>query len=103
MLLIASIAATDNATLRRLLLGIGKQSLRYRYLAYSRFPDLMNRSVEGNRDLLDFGCALQAPAAARAAVGELQAVVVQQVDGQLRCSIGGDVGGAGADNALVPA
>lgn len=47
-------AATDNVTLRRLLMGIGKQSLRYRYLAYSKFPDLISSSVEGNRELLDF-------------------------------------------------
>lgn len=45
-------AAADNATLRRLLERIGKQSQRYRYLAYSDAPDLMTRSLAGSRDIL---------------------------------------------------
>ncbi len=45
-------AAADNPTLRRLLNGIGKQALRYRFLAYSRAPVLMKRSLAGNRELL---------------------------------------------------
>lgn len=45
-------AAADNPTLRRLLNSIGKQALRYRFLAYSRAPALIKRSLAGNRDLL---------------------------------------------------
>jgi DNA-binding GntR family transcriptional regulator len=43
----------QNATLRRLLNGIGKQALRYRYLAYSRAPQLMKLSLAGSRDILN--------------------------------------------------
>ena len=45
--------AADNATLRRLLGGIGKQALRYRFLAYRTAPELMSTSLEGNRGLVD--------------------------------------------------
>ena len=45
--------ASGNATLRRLLGTIGKQALRYRYLAYSRNPDMMQLSVETNREIID--------------------------------------------------
>lgn len=41
-----------NLTLRRLLVGIGKQALRYRYLAYQAFPHLMNESIANNRGLV---------------------------------------------------
>jgi GntR family transcriptional regulator, rspAB operon transcriptional repressor len=45
--------AADNQTLRRLLNGISKQALRYRYLAYSAFPHLVGLSIEGNRELIE--------------------------------------------------
>lgn len=45
-------AAANNKTLGRLLESIGKQSLRYRYLAYSHAPEMMGASVEGNRDII---------------------------------------------------
>ena len=45
--------ASGNATLRRLLGTIGKQALRYRYLAYCRNPDMMQLSVEANREIVD--------------------------------------------------
>jgi GntR family transcriptional regulator, rspAB operon transcriptional repressor len=45
--------AAANPTLSRLLSGIGKQALRYRYRAYNAFPDLMAVSVEGSRDIVD--------------------------------------------------
>ena len=45
--------ASGNATLRRLLGTIGKQALRYRYLAYSRNPTMMQLSVETNRGIID--------------------------------------------------
>lgn len=45
-------AAANNKTLGRLLESIGKQSLRYRYLAYSHAPEMMSASVEGNRDII---------------------------------------------------
>ncbi len=47
------IHADASPTLLRLLSGIGKQALRYRYRAYTAFPDLMANSVEGSRDIVD--------------------------------------------------
>lgn len=45
-------SAAHNKTLKRLLGSIGKQSLRYRYLAYSHAPEMMTASVEGNREII---------------------------------------------------
>ena len=45
--------ASGNATLRRLIGIIGKQALRYRFLAYSRAPKMMQLSVETNREIID--------------------------------------------------
>lgn len=45
--------ASGNATLRRLLGSVGKQALRYRFLAYSRAPTLMQLSIETNREIVD--------------------------------------------------
>ena len=45
--------AAGNATLTRLLGMLGKQALRYRYLAYRNFPHLMSASLEGNRDVIE--------------------------------------------------
>lgn len=45
--------AAANQTLKRLLGGIGKQSLRYRFLAYRSFPELMATSVGGNRAVVE--------------------------------------------------
>lgn len=45
--------ASGNVTLQRLLKSIGKQALRYRYLAYREAPKLMRMSVEGNREIVD--------------------------------------------------
>lgn len=44
--------ASGNATLMRLLNGIGKQALRYRYIAYQKVPELMRVSLPGNRRIL---------------------------------------------------
>jgi DNA-binding GntR family transcriptional regulator len=41
-----------NRTLRRLIGTISKQSLRYRYLAYSKLPHLIDASIKGNRRVL---------------------------------------------------
>jgi DNA-binding GntR family transcriptional regulator len=46
-------AAANNATLRRLLNSIGQQAQRYRYLAYSKAPHLVELSLAGNRDVID--------------------------------------------------
>lgn len=46
-------AICKNATLTRLLDGIGKQSLRYRFLAYSRVPELIQHSLTGNDDMVE--------------------------------------------------
>lgn len=44
--------ASNNLTLMRLLNGIGKQALRYRYIAYQKVPELMRVSLPGNRKIL---------------------------------------------------
>lgn len=46
--------AAKNTTLRRLLAGIGRQALRYRFLAYRNFPQLIEASIEGSREILNF-------------------------------------------------
>lgn len=45
--------AADNKTLKRLLGTVGKQSLRYRFLAYRSFPHLMSTSLEGNGEIVE--------------------------------------------------
>jgi len=74
---VANVAFTDavhrasgNATLERLLKSIGKQALRYRYLAYCSAPTLMDMSIEGNREILDLILARKG-AKARRITGEL--------------------------------
>lgn len=44
---------SGNATLIRLLQGLTKQALRYRFLAYKRFPDMMDFSLRTNQDIVD--------------------------------------------------
>lgn len=44
--------AANNTTLGQLLMHIGAQALRYRYMAYSKAPELISHSIDGNRDLL---------------------------------------------------
>jgi len=46
-------SAANNRTLKRLLGSIGKQSLRYRYLAYSHAPEMTIASVDGNREIIN--------------------------------------------------
>jgi DNA-binding GntR family transcriptional regulator len=46
-------ASTHNRTLIRLLANIGKQAFRYRYIAYQRSPDLMERSVDYNTEIVE--------------------------------------------------
>ena len=55
--------ASGNLTLMRLLDGVGKQALRYRYIAYQKVPELMRVSLPGNRRILT---AIRAHEAARA-------------------------------------
>lgn len=45
--------STHQATLKRLLSSIGKQALRYRYLAYLRTPILMDKSVDFSVEIVD--------------------------------------------------
>ncbi len=45
--------AADHVTLRRLLGGIGKQALRYRYFAYRTAPALMQASLSGSQGLVE--------------------------------------------------
>ena len=44
-------SAAANNTLKRLLGSIGKQSFRYRFLAYSKAPEMMLASIEGHREI----------------------------------------------------
>jgi DNA-binding GntR family transcriptional regulator len=44
---------SGNRTLCRLLAGVGKQALRYRYFAYQSFPHLLNHSIEHNHELIE--------------------------------------------------
>ncbi|MFN0163103.1 MAG: GntR family transcriptional regulator [Burkholderiales bacterium] len=55
--------ASGNLTLMRLLDGIGKQALRYRYIAYQKVPELMRVSLPGNRRILAAIRAHDAPRA----------------------------------------
>lgn len=57
--------ASRNVTLQRLLKSIGKQALRYRYLAYRTAPRLMGISVEGNREIADLVLARKGAQARR--------------------------------------
>lgn len=41
-----------NRTLKRLIGSISKQSLRYRYLAYSKLPHLIDASIKGNAKIV---------------------------------------------------
>lgn len=45
--------AADNTTLKRLLGTIGKQALRYRFLAYRSFPQLMSTSLDGSGEIVE--------------------------------------------------
>ena len=57
--------ASGNVTLQRLLKSIGKQALRYRYLAYRTAPKLMDISVEGNGEIVDLVLARKGAQARR--------------------------------------
>ena len=63
-------AMAGNETLRRLLDGIGKQALRYRYLAYSKSPELIAMSLAGNRQIVE-AIAKGRPEAARSVTERL--------------------------------
>jgi DNA-binding GntR family transcriptional regulator len=45
--------AAGNATLCRLLASVGKQGLRYRYLVYTRVPEMIDVSLDANRAIVD--------------------------------------------------
>jgi GntR family transcriptional regulator, rspAB operon transcriptional repressor len=44
-------AASRNTTLMRIVAGIEKQALRYRYLAHLRTMEMLELSFEGHRDV----------------------------------------------------
>lgn len=46
-------AAAHNKTLLRLIIAIGKQSYRYRFLAYLQRPEMMEASVQGHKAVVD--------------------------------------------------
>ena len=60
----------DNATLDRLLRGLNKQALRYRYFAYSRRASAVSLSMKGTEEILNAIAANQADKA-RAMTEEL--------------------------------
>jgi DNA-binding GntR family transcriptional regulator len=45
-------AAGSNATLKRIIVGIDKQALRYRYLAHQRTQEMLDLSIEGQREVI---------------------------------------------------
>ena len=45
-------AAGGNATLKRIIVGIDRQALRYRYLAHLRTQEMLDLSVEGQREVV---------------------------------------------------
>lgn len=45
--------AASNATLTRLLASLGKQALRYRYMVYSRLPEMIDVSLEANQAIVE--------------------------------------------------
>lgn len=57
-----------NRTLKRLLENISKQGLRYRFLAYSKLPHLIDTSIKGNRKV--FKAIVKGDAATARAVTE---------------------------------
>jgi len=58
--------ASGNVTLMRLLKSIGKQALRYRYLAYRSAPKLMGVSVQGTDEVAELILSRQGRKARRA-------------------------------------
>jgi DNA-binding GntR family transcriptional regulator len=56
-------ALGGNATLARVLDGLGRQTLRYRYIVYVRAPELIDRSLRQNAEIL---AAIEAGDGARA-------------------------------------
>lgn len=61
-------AMAGNRTLKRLIENISKQGLRYRYLAYSKLPHLIDTSIGGNRKV--FKAILKGDAETARAVSE---------------------------------
>ena len=82
--------ASGNVTLMRLLNGIGKQALRYRYIAYQKVPDLMRVSLPGNRRIL---AAIRAHEARRAR--EITATLIRNSWAAIEPHIPADDDGAG--------
>ena len=62
--------AAKSITLVRLIGTIAKQGFRYRYLAYQEAPELMQRSIDSNREIVDAIC-LQRAKLARTLMEEL--------------------------------
>ena len=52
--------AAKSTTLVRLIRTIAKQGFRYRYLAYQEAPDLMQRSNDSNREIINAICMKRA-------------------------------------------
>ena len=56
MLTNAILEAAKSITLVRLIRTIAQQGFRYRYLAYQVAPDLMQRSIDSNREIINAIC-----------------------------------------------
>ena len=62
--------AAKSITLVRLIRTVAKQGFRYRYLAYQEAPDLMQRSIDSNCEIVNAIC-LQRAKLARTLMEEL--------------------------------
>jgi DNA-binding GntR family transcriptional regulator len=78
----------DNATLNRLLRGLNKQALRYRYFAYSRQTSTVNLSMKGTDEILR-AIATGQSAKARALTEALIASIWQEMRPALSETFGG--------------
>jgi DNA-binding GntR family transcriptional regulator len=76
-------ALTGNSTLIRLLQGLTKQSQRYRFLAFRRFPEMFDHSLRSNRDLV---AALAAGEAGHAR--DIARLLVRHAWGKIREALG---------------
>ena len=67
-------ALAGNATLNRLISGLNKQALRYRYFAYSRHPSTVRLSLDGTEQIfaaIAAGRAKQAKSLTEKLIGQL--------------------------------
>ncbi len=77
--------SSANATLIRIVAGIEKQALRYRYLAHSQTPEMREISFEGHKSVFEAvvrGDAAAAEKAGQASMRNAHAVILKVVEAQ---------------------